>query len=83
MRKISEPYFVYFESNWKHCESMWLQFHRNNIVTFGTHTNNFIESFNRVIKRYIKCYFHISETIEKLLIIVEKYENVRNSYYLK
>jgi hypothetical protein len=22
MRKISEPYFVYFESNWKHCESM-------------------------------------------------------------
>jgi hypothetical protein len=67
---------TYFNNNWLNCKDIWMLYYRKNLITFGTNTNNHIESFHRVLKMDCNRYMHINETIEELMTIVENFYNI-------
>ena len=45
---------------------------------FGTHTNNHIESFNRVLKRRLKSTSHLSTCMRELMTMINGYKDINN-----
>ena len=71
---IYEDFKNYYYSNWETCKEMWMFIYRQQLLIFGTNTNNHIESFNRHIKRRIQPNMHMNECIQQLV-------NISNSLY--
>ena len=38
------------DKNWMNIQDQWIQYHRNNLFTRGTNTNNKIKRHNRTLK---------------------------------
>ena len=74
----TDKFYEYFIKNWDNCKDMWVQFYRRFLKLQGTHTNNYIEAFNRLAKRIIDANFHISKTIEILNKIIDEFEMKQN-----
>ncbi|CAF1492282.1 unnamed protein product [Adineta steineri] len=64
-------FYEYFEINWLSCCEMWQTKYRKCLFNFGTDTNNHIERFNRTLKAHISSKMHISECVQKLVLIAD------------
>jgi hypothetical protein len=48
---------------------IWVYYFRKTLPTFGTNTNNHLESFNNNIKISVNHHLHLSASIEEILAI--------------
>ena len=64
---VDASFKTYFDNNWHSNKEDWLLFHRGEILTRGSNTNNRIERFNRSIKDYLQATDHLIESIRKLI----------------
>jgi hypothetical protein len=83
IKKIDASFGQYFTDNWHNCKPLWMFMYRKQNPTFGTTTNNIVESFNANIKRIIQHDQHISETVKELICKVGDFIRRENATYLK
>ncbi len=84
IQKFGDKSFVeYWDKNWDNCKRMWMHlYRRDGIPTFGTNTNNHIESFNNTLKRSMKHTEHLSTTLQNLLSVVGDFIRKENGKIL-
>jgi hypothetical protein len=62
---------------------MWMHLdRRDGVPTFGTNTNNHIESFNNTLKRNMKHTEHLSTALQNLLLVVGDFIRKENGKIL-
>jgi hypothetical protein len=77
---FSDKAFVtYWDTNWDNCKNMWMHLYRkDDVPTFGTNTNNHIESFNNIAKNDLKHCQHISTALRNLMLVVGDFIRKQN-----
>lgn len=60
----------YFYKNWHSCKSMWVHAYRSNVNSLGNNTNNWMESHNQKLKRYLRREMHLVESVKALISYV-------------
>ena len=67
MLDTEKPLLDYFNDNWHNCKEDWVVFYRRSIPTFGTNTNNHLESFNRNLKISVNHHLHLTASIKEII----------------
>ena len=75
MLDTEKPLFDYFIDNWHNCKEDWVIFYRRFIPTFGTNTNNHLESFNRNLKISVNHHLHLTASIKEIIKVFNVYFN--------
>ena len=76
--QASQLLSTYMNNNWFDCSQLWALLYRQDILNFGTNTNNPIERFNRTIKGHLNKHMHLSECLTKLMNFTKKIFNADN-----
>jgi hypothetical protein len=62
-----KPLLEYFNENWQSIVEDWVYYFRLSLPTFGTNTNNHLESFNRNLKISVNHHLHLTNSIKEVL----------------
>jgi hypothetical protein len=65
----------YFYRNWHNNREDWVFYFRLKLPTFGTNTNNHLESFNNNIKISVNHHLHLASSIKEIIEITLEYRD--------
>ena len=65
----SESLLDYFRRNWHNSRKDWVFYFRLKLPTFGTNTNNHLESFNKSLKISVDHHLHLTASIREIIEI--------------
>ena len=70
LKEEASPEFLqYFDKNWKHCKEAWILFIRNQSLSLGARSNNYVESHNSKIKSVTERAKCLGDCIRGLLLL--------------